>query len=515
MNKKILKWNFIFQYGYVITNIINALILLPLYLHKIDSATLGLWLATGNILAWMTLADPGVGDVLQQKIAQLYGQNEFSEINKTIGSGIMTSAFIFGLSIIAGIVFYLLIGTIIDKDVSKYAGLQTALMVSIIATGLSLVSFSLSGINQGLQNPVHVAIGSLSGNFIFLAVNVVLLFLGFGVISIAISNMLRAFYINIYNYIALRRVLHKHQLFIDFDVTHLKRFVKIFSFTSISRIIGGFSASLDMIVLARFVAPTTITLFEVNKRPIQMSQSLIGRHSVALMPMISHANGKGNHRQIKSLINTQFKYYYYAAIFIGLIFCINYHTLITLWTGPGKYIGNTIVFLLIANFFFAQIGYFMANIGYALGDIKMNSYINICKGIISGVLFYFSGKYFGIVGLIIVMVTVSVLVDFIFFSYRLHRLGFLSTALVGNILKRWLVVIPLAILAGWLISYATDLFIPAQMRLVNLLINGACFTFFYITMVLLTDGEIRSQLRHVLNKGLTKNMRTEKLTIKT
>jgi hypothetical protein len=32
MNKKILKWNFIFQYGYVITNIINSIILLPLYL---------------------------------------------------------------------------------------------------------------------------------------------------------------------------------------------------------------------------------------------------------------------------------------------------------------------------------------------------------------------------------------------------------------------------------------------------------------------------------------------------
>lgn len=515
MNKKILKWNFIFQYGYVITNIINAFILLPLYLHKIDSGTLGLWLATGNILAWMTLADPGVGDVLQQKIAQLYGQNMHGEVNKTIGSGILTSSAIFALSIIAGIVFYLLIGTIINKDVSKYDGLQVALMVSIIATGLSLLSFSLSGINQGLQNPVHVAIASISGNIVFLATNILFLFLDYGVISIAIANMLRALYINIYNYTALKIILNKLQLFIDFDVSHLKKFVKIFSFTSISRIIGGFSASLDMIVLARFVAPTMITLFEINKRPIQMSQTLIGRHSVALMPLISHAKGKGDDTQIKSLISTQFKYYYYAAIFIGLVFCINYHTLITLWTGHDKYIGDKIIFLLIGNFFFAQIGYFMANMGYALGDIKMNSYINICKGIISGILFYFAGKFYGIIGLIAVMLMVSIMVDFTFFSYRLNKLGYLSKHLIAKILKNWVVIIPVSIVVGWLINELTMLFIPAEMKLISLLVNGLGFTIFYLALVLIKDSEMREQLWNLFPIRITKKVSREKITIKT
>ncbi len=68
MDKKILKWNFIFQYGWVLTNIFNSILLLPLYLLHIDATTLGVWLATGNILGWMTLVDPGVGEVLQQKI---------------------------------------------------------------------------------------------------------------------------------------------------------------------------------------------------------------------------------------------------------------------------------------------------------------------------------------------------------------------------------------------------------------------------------------------------------------
>jgi O-antigen/teichoic acid export membrane protein len=109
MNNKNLKWNFIFQYGFVITNIINGVLLFPLYIHKIDAATLGLWVATGNILAWMTLADPGVGDVLQQRIAQLRGQNKSEEVGATIGSGLIMSLFILIIAVIAGIVFYFLV----------------------------------------------------------------------------------------------------------------------------------------------------------------------------------------------------------------------------------------------------------------------------------------------------------------------------------------------------------------------------------------------------------------------
>src|ERR1700712_585048 len=133
MDKKVLRWNFIFQYGYVITNIINSVILLPFYLKKIDASTLGVWLATGNILAWMTLIDPGVGEVLQQKIAELLGKDEKEEINKTIGSGLIASGCILLLSVIAGFVFYSFIGLIINKDVTVSPNLQMALFLTIIA----------------------------------------------------------------------------------------------------------------------------------------------------------------------------------------------------------------------------------------------------------------------------------------------------------------------------------------------------------------------------------------------
>ncbi len=495
MDKKLLRWNFVFQYGWVLTNILNALILLPLYLKNIDVNTLGIWLATGNILAWMTLVDPGIGEVLQQKIAELRGRKEYSEIGKQIGSGFMASAIILLIAVIFGFIFYFLLGWIINKDVSQYPQLSKALVISIIATGMSLVSFSMSGINQGMHNSAQVAMAALSANFLFLMVNLIFLFLGFGVMSIAFANLCRAIYINIYNITSLLRVLKKQSLEIIFEVRHFKKFIRIFSFTSASKIITGLSNSIDMIVLARFIPPVMITLFEINKRPVNITQSLIGRHSVALMPLISHAKGMQDKKSIISLINRQFKFYAYAAIFTAFIFIFNYNNLITAWTGPSQYAGNTIMFLLVANFFFGLIGYFMSNMGYALGDIKRNSLVYIIRGFCLGTLMYFAARRFGIVGTLSVSLFMSLVTDFCYFTFRLYKIGYLQPSLIRSTLKLWVVIIPLSALGGWCFEKLLNGLLPTTMYFGKLMINSGLFFIFFIVLILIVDSDLRNSLK--------------------
>lgn len=494
MNKKILKWNFVFQYGYVITNIINSLILLPFYLNKIDASTLGVWLATGNILAWMTLIDPGVGDVLQQRIGELRGRNENKEIGKTIGSGLMSASGILIISVIAGFVFYFLIGAIINKDVTRYPHLQIALFLTIVATGMSLVSFAMSGINQGMQNASPVAISSITANVLFLLVNLTLLYLGFGVISIAFANLCRAVYINIFNFSALKLLLKKERIQIQFEKGHFKSFIKIFSFTSLASIIGGFSASMDTIVLARFIAPWMITIFEINKRPVQLTQSMVGRHSVALMPVVSHAAGKGDREGIINLINKQLKFYTYVAFLVAMIFCFEYRDLITAWTGKGKFAGNTILYLLVGNFFIWLVGYFMSNMGYALGDIKMNSLVNILKGLGIGVMYYILGRNYGIVGVLSVAITGNFLVEFCYFTYRLYKLGYLDGTFIRNTLFYWLMTIPMIGGICWAAGTEINQLLAADALILRIALNTLVILTVFVTVVLVVDAGFRKDI---------------------
>ena len=500
MDRKVLKWNFVLQYGWVLTNIFNSILLLPLYLHNIDVATLGIWLATGSILGWMTMVDPGIGEVLQQRIAELRGKKENGEIGKTMGSGFMASVIILLVSLVLGYICYLFTGAIIDKEIDQYPHLPMALVLSIAATGLSLVSFGISGMNQGMHNSAQVAIAALLANFLFLFVNVIFLFMGFGVLSIAIANLCRAVFINIYNIISLLKLVKREALTVVLEHAHFKKFIRIFSFTSASKIISSLSYSIDMIILERFIPAAMITMYEINKRPVNITYALIGRHCVALLPLISHAKGTGDKPAILNLVNKQFRIYAYAAMFAALIFCFNYENLITAWTGKGQYAGNIIVYLLVANMFASLICYFIANIAYALGDIKMNSLYNIIRGIVYGCVVFIAIKTFGITGVLAASLGITLLADLSFYSYRLYKLGYMQHGIVNSLLNSWALIVPIGLLGGWGFKYLVDQFLPADMYFSKLLVNGGLFTIFFLLLVLLADSGMRTLARQVAGK---------------
>ncbi len=500
MDKKVLRWNFIFQYGWVLTNMFNSILLLPLYVRNIDATTLGVWLATSSVLNWMTLADPGVGEVLQQNIAEYLGRKQYGEISRSIGSGFVASGFIVLIAILFGFGCFFSIGHIINKDVTQYPHLAAALMITIISTGMSLVSFTLSGINQGLQNSAHVAISSLSANFLFLFVNLAFLYTGFGVMSIAIANLARALFINGYNIISMLRLLKRQHIPVIWERTHFKQFIKIFSFTSASKIISGLSYSVDMLVLARFIAPSMITMYEINKRPMNLAGTLVGRHSVALMPSISHAVGIGDKKYINNLVYKQFKFYSYAALFLGLIFILTYSNLITLWAGKGTYIGDTILYMLVVYNFLTLIAYFMSNVGYALGDIKKNSQFNIVRNLIYGVLLYFAARYYGIMGTLVISLTLMLIADFFYFPYKVYRMGYFSGAMIQRSLTLWAIIISVSALVIWGCKVLTNRLLSPTMYFSKLLVDCALFSVFFLLFLLAIDGEVRTMLKEAKTK---------------
>lgn len=435
MDKKVLRWNFIFQYGYVLTNMINSFVLLPFYVGYIDEVQLGLWWATGNVLAWLTLSDPGIGDVLQQKIAQLSGKGDREEIAKTIGSGIIATFCTFVISLIIGIGFYFVLEGFLNINLDNYQDLKWAFLISVLSTGITLVTFALAGINQGMMRSKHVAISYIMSNVIFFVVNLILLQLGFQLMSIAIASAVRALFLVFYNLIVLLVSKDSSNQGVIFAISHFKRFIRIFSYTSLSKIITSFSNNIDLIILARFIPPQAITLFEINRRPIKMSQSLLGRYSVALMPSISFEAGK-NTDQVKQIVQKQFRIFLLMTMMFTGLSILCYKQLITLWMGESNYAGNTVLLLLAGNFFFALIGYFLSNITYAIGDIKRFSLVTGIKGALLLVFFPFAAILGGITGVLILTLVTSVAVDFGYFAYRLNKLGYLNYS--TNQLVEWI-----------------------------------------------------------------------------
>jgi O-antigen/teichoic acid export membrane protein len=490
VNKKLLRWNLVFQYGYVLTNILNSLILLPLYVSFIDDQLLGLWLATGNVLAWLTMADPGIGDVLQQKIAELKGAGKQHLIGNLIGSGFLSAFIIFLLAIITGVIFYLVIDKIIAQDLQPYPDLLSAFLISILSTAVTLVSFALAGINQGLHNASQVAISYISSNFLFLIVNIVLLWAGYGVMSIAGANLARAAYLVIFNLIVIRSSAIVQNLNITFDRKHFRSFIRIFSFTSVARVISSFASNIDLVILARFVPAGIITLFEINRRPVKMLQSLTGRYSVALMPAISHAKGSGEVESIRGEVSRRFVLYAHITLIFSFLIVLMFSDLLQLWVGPGYYAGDVVVLLLAAIFFFSTIGYFFSNMCYAVGDIRMNSLFKSLGGlaIIAGA--FFGARFGGMEGMLMAILLATIVFDFFLFLNRLRVLAFIDAAIFWSIAKSWLLVVP--VLAAFIVAW--KIYLPAfadWSNILRLILSGVCFMLLSVSLLYMTDPGVR------------------------
>ncbi|MDQ3190401.1 MAG: lipopolysaccharide biosynthesis protein [Bacteroidota bacterium] len=495
MDKNILKWNYIFQYGYIITSILSGIILLPIYLKYIDSTTLGLWLATGNILAWITMADPGIGDVLQQKIADLNGKKNFKEIGLTIGSGLVSASLILIIAVILGITFFLFLETILGKDLVLFSEIKNAFLISIIATGITFFSFGLSGINQGLHNSKLVAFAYITSNILYLIVNILFLILGFSILSIALANIVKALYLIIFHSLIIIESKQK-EIIVTFCFAHFKKFIKIFSFTSVSKTFIAIANNIDLLILARFLPASMITIFEINRKPTKMAQPLIGRYSVALMPTISYAKGADDIGAIQSFLNKRIKYYAHIVLLVSFIFFLTFENLISVWIGNEQYAGSSIAVLLIFIFFFNTIGYFFYNIIYALGDIKTSSLIQIVRSIAIIIFSVVGAFYYGIEGLLFSILIITIIMDFIVYIYRLNKLGYLPKEVMVNILSSWLFAIPLGLVLCYIINIFSQDFEFGH--LILLIIKIMIFPFIYFILLCFLDKEIRQDIRALL-----------------
>jgi hypothetical protein len=168
--------------------------------------------------------------------------------------------------------------------------------------------------------------------------------------------------------------------------------------------------------------------------------------------------------------------------------------------GEGKFIGNNILACLLFFNFFSLISYFMSNMGYALGDIKKNSQFLIIRNVIFAFIVFFAAKYYGIMGTILASLCMSLFADLFFFTHRVYKLGYLQISLIKNILRFLAITVPLCCSVGIILNLYIETLLAEKMFFGKMLISSACFTFFYILLILLIDSNLRNGVKQIKKK---------------
>lgn len=413
------KWNLFFNYYAIAFIIVWGVLLVPIYLKYIPLGTYGAWLATGNIVAWLTVVDPGISDVMRQQVGRAYGAGETQKLNEYLSSGTLLSLIACLIILIAGLASKnLIIDLITIQDLNSITTIKNAFILSVLGSSLLIFSFGFIAFNQGLLSSVGIGLIYVVATVASLVINVVLLIRGYGLISIPISLNIRALGLIAGNIVYIFWRYSQESLRFRFSINGFFPLARLVGFNILGRLGNVMSTQIDTFLVARYLGAEVAPILNLTKKGPELSRMFVERPPIAMLPAITNAWASGEYNKVRT--NTS-RLFIIVIWMIGLIiagFIIFNKSFVSLWVGQNLYAGNSINIFICFGILLTMVASITSNIYFALGNIKETSKINFIQSIITVITLYLGVKYFGMFGLVLAQILSLLVYSAWYFPYK-------------------------------------------------------------------------------------------------
>ncbi len=489
------KWNLIFHYVSIAFAMVSGIFMVPLYLKFLGVDIYGVWLATGNILVWLTAIDPGISTVLQQRIAEAYGKKDFQGLTDYLTAGLVITAVIVIFMILLGFLFARFLPSLLNLPFTIDAALiQKAFIMALIGSTLIVFSCSIIAVNQGLQGSLGVGIIDAVVTTLSISLTVFLLYGGFGLLGITVSQIFQGIGLILGNSGYLFWRIQSEKLGYSFSFRKVSNVARLIAYTFWGRIGGVVANNMDLIVVSRFLGPETVAMLNLTRKAPDMSRMFIERPAVAFMPAVSHLFGAGEIMKAKPVLLRLLQMIIWSlGLVVGCYLALN-DDFVRLWVGPALFAGQTINLIICITVLTQVIVCSLASLCFALGNIKGNSLISLVQSLLQIPLVIFGVKYFGILGAVLAPLIPLLVVQAWYFPLTFSKLLDLVQQDRNDIVREILCVM----LASIPLTLAFTLVYPTGWLYFIAIV--AAFCFIYISALYLASGPFRTEINHAIHK---------------
>jgi O-antigen/teichoic acid export membrane protein len=374
-------WNIFFHMASIAVTSLGALVTIRTYIDCIPLAIYGAWLATGNILAWATMVDPGLGIVIQQKVAAALGARKIDRIGELAMTGVSFGAAISVLILLVCSALIFLLPWILGKALPPGQVIENACWIAALGSALTVASFPVTSVLLGLQVSVSIGIVYLLTSVSSLILQIVLVRMGWGPAGIAMGSLIRGggglLFSTILMVIHLRRLAAP----IRFTAAAAKEVGTSVSYTFASRLLSVVASNLDSLIVARFVGAEFAPALRSTRASADIVTGIVNRPIVAISPVISHIAGSDELASKSATLGRIIVVsLWLATIAAGGVFCLN-HDFVSLWVGDAQFAGYG-VNLAFSLAILANTGAsVMMNILVAIGYIRQTSIITAVQAL--------------------------------------------------------------------------------------------------------------------------------------
>lgn len=403
--------NLIFSYLGIFISLAYGILLVPLYMNSMSVALYGAWLATGNVLAWIELIDPGVASLLQQRVSFLLGGNNKEQLPETIGTGVVIGLALGALPLL-GLPIAELLPAWLGLDPVEAGQLSLAFRVGLIGLAVTLATYPLTAICLGAQQSMAVGVGYLAAGVLGLVATAVLLLSDWGLVALPLGMLTRSVTLFVWaGFVAWRwwsRSLPDSPRFSRRELRHLG---STMSFTFVARLGGAMLGRLDALVSSQLGGAPAAAVLSLSGRAYEPVRTLGDRVGPAFLPGLASLAGQGAHGRLEEVATRMIRIVgWVTTLGVACVVSLN-EAFVALWVGPEVFGGVALSSAIgMATAFSIQIG-LLGQVVFALGGIRRTSALAFGEAAIKLPLQLGLFAVLGLVGMPVAAIVASLLVS--------------------------------------------------------------------------------------------------------
>ncbi len=408
----------------IIINIVLSLFLAPLTVRSLGNEYYGIWALMMQFTGYLWLFDFGIRESVVKYVAQYHASGREDRLSATVHTAV---------SIYSGVALVAFAGTGVLAAAMPHLfnipphAVWTAQMTAVITGATVAQSFVFNvyvGVLMGLQRYDAIARLGIIFGLLRAVVLVVLLKAGYGVIALAVLQLVVSVASNLVIYrLCVAELPYLRAKWIRPERGDTSMLLNYGKYTLVSNLGDKIIFASDSIVIGMYLPIAAITYFAIGSSLIDYFRSFMVSFGSMLNPLSSSLDARNETGLVSRVVMTGAK----AMVILGLPVCVAFVLLgdrfISLWMGP-EYGGpaGTVLAVLAAGHVLGLPYYTLSGVLHGLGKHPVIAFSRVFEAVVNLVLSVILVQRLGLLGVAIGTAVPHVIVAAIILPLVLPRL---------------------------------------------------------------------------------------------
>ena len=387
-------FNYIFNSVNTVIMIVNGIIMVPLYFHYMSVSTYGAWLASGNVISMLGLIESGFASVITQKMSVTIANKDNSGFLKLAGANLITALLFSSIILIIGLSISPFVSDWVNVEESNSSDIRIAFIIALVASCISIIVSLNGAFPQVWQNTKSVGILNTISNIIAILSLVVFLFIGCGVVSIALSYLVRAL-LNLFlqGQWILRYWKKKGLQRPLFDGNTIKDLFKACVYPFLSKLSGVFMGHSQSFIIAYFMNPALAAVYDITTKVSGVAVTFVSQTNGSFFALFSLTMASKDQNRINDVFKKTSTFFFVSLLSVALFSMCFSEPIIKYWVGLDKFGGTILLSMVMAASIVGQTRRYCNNIIYTGGLINKSAKLDILCMVVYLLILFIIIKY--------------------------------------------------------------------------------------------------------------------------